>query len=73
MIKYFCDPCGKELDWSFNRSSWLLDFTNPKGERVPVKIEPLVSINGTSNQGHICADCIIRVFVDGSVKERVTR
>lgn len=75
MIKYFCDPCGKELKKSANRTAWFLDFNvnNPHRDTVPVKIEALVTISGTTNGGHICEDCVIKVFTDGVVREKTTR
>lgn len=64
MIRRFCDPCGKEISKSANRSQFKHQFTNEDLE-VNVMVDTMVTINGATNSGDICAECIIKTVSEG--------
>ena len=64
MTKYFCDGCGKELDWDNNvvahRCKRQLQINGTK-----FQVEALVATDGCWNNGHLCVECLLRVINEG--------
>ena len=60
-IRRFCDCCGHEIEKSCasERLEPEKTFRFPDAKRVTVKVECLVTINGTANAGDICRSCVI--------------
>lgn len=59
-IQRFCDGCGTniERDYVSNRLESERTF-RLDGKRVIVKVECMVTVDGTTNAGDICRDCVI--------------
>lgn len=63
MIKVFCDGCMKEIPSTANRGKFSTTLGVREGTKVEVEV--MVSINGTANNGHICAECIVKTVNEG--------
>jgi hypothetical protein len=67
MIKYYCDGCGNELEAGEHRrikkNLWLAPNED---DRNLIGVEVIHSMNGTSNSGHICHWCLLKVLNGGS-------
>lgn len=73
-VKYYCDPCGKEINDSVNRDSWVFEFAQSNGKPpVKVEVEAMVSINGATNSGHICVDCVKKTLLEGLYRKKKIR
>ncbi len=66
MIKYLCDACDAEIPTTANRTVWTREFKKSNGTKVTVKVDALVTVQGTTNGGHICQACVVRTLVDGT-------
>lgn len=66
MIRRFCDPCGVEIEKSANRDVWNLEIVRSDGVTVQVRADTMISINGVTNAGEICRDCIVRTVSEGT-------
>lgn len=70
MNRYYCDLCGEEVQRSANRDVWTLVGADPFEPRKQVKVQAdvMVTINGTTNHGHICRNCVVKVVQQGDVE-----
>jgi hypothetical protein len=72
MIKVFCDVCGKPLERNMVDERLIVE----SGE---FKAEVLIEKNGTSNEGDLCLDCLLKMlnqkpkrkYVRKQVKEEI--
>lgn len=65
MIRRFCDACNKEIHRSANRSRFKHQFLLVGDRSTDVIVDAMVTINGTTNSGDICAECIITTVSKG--------
>jgi hypothetical protein len=64
MIKYFCDVCGEET-----KRNYVTERLKPElQQRVKVECEVIVAMNGTTNGGVICEECLRTVLAQPEKK-----
>lgn len=63
MIRRFCDTCGTEIQQNYVSERLVAEKTFRPKDRphkvVTVKVECMVTIDGTTNKGEMCRDCVI--------------
>ena len=60
MIQRFCDCCGTEIKQNYASERLEAERTfRHDAKRVVVKVECMVTMDGVTNKGDICRDCVI--------------
>lgn len=60
MIRRFCDACGAEVEKNYVMDRLIATKTfRQEAKQVEVKVECIVTIDGTTNKGEMCRDCVI--------------
>lgn len=73
MIRRFCDACGTEIQQNYVSERLVAEKTFRRGRSpspLNVKVECMVTVDGTSNKGDLCRDCIIDTVVMADTRPR---
>jgi hypothetical protein len=71
--KYFCDACGVEVQETANRCSWSVEKSATQWPKASISVEATITIDGTTNGGHICPMCVIRTLDEGQISRKTFR
>ena len=68
MVRYYCDVCGKEMDFLKGDNAAFNRVHRKKGR---VQAEVIVYVGGTANVGQVCRECVLDIVATGQdAKER---
>ena len=72
MIKTYCDICGILIERSAHRKVFTYNFpASQTCDKVrTVQVTTLVSINKEMGEGDICAACVQKVVLEGSISPK---
>jgi len=71
-IRRFCDACGTEIQQNYVSDRLTAERTFVRRDvwtkRTKVQVECMVTVNGVTNQGDLCRDCVIDTVVSADTR-----